>query len=242
MNVIRYPYGCNHSGPTKHSARRRLLLAVAPVVVSFLLTACSYVHLGDSNGFGAVAERPFVQRYAETIGADAVTNASQPGATVGDALRDLRIDQTLRRAVAEADVVSVGLGGNDALNAVSYCLAEQMPAAEREPCLDRFQRRFEQDWSALLDEVRALNPDVALITLTLYHPFPGVEDDRLRAVNRYIVLTTWAHGGCVARVDLAFNGPDGMAFPNGLLADLIHPNEEGHRAIAEAMEHPICRP
>lgn len=214
-------------------------------LVALALAGCDYVHLGDSNGFGAVASpgNGFVDRYAAGLGARAL-NHSQPGATVGDALRDLRTDAALRRAVAGADIISVGLGGNDALNALAYCMDTDRRGSgpDVHACLDGFQRRFEREWSALLAELRALNPDAALVTLTLYHPFPGLEDDRLRAVNAYITLTTWAAGGCVARVDLAFNGPDGTRPPAGLLADLIHPNDAGHAVIAEAMRSPVCRP
>ena len=57
-------------------------------------------------------------------------------------------------------------------------------------------------------------------------------------MNQHIAASAKANGIPMAQVHLAFNGPNGEQDPlaEGLIAlDGIHPNNNGHKAIADAL-------
>lgn len=219
-----------------------------------------YVALGDSIATGFPASEGYVDRYAAHLEADLgvrvrVTNLARNGWTSDDLLEALRDDPELREAVGRADVLTWDIGGNDGLGARRTYLRGECGGADNQDCLRAGLEEFRSNWDAVMDEILALRSgDGAVIrTMDLYNPFVTAEtatdsweDDGglsdfevlsgyLRQMNRYMAETAAARGIPVARVSLAFNGPDGTEAPEDdgyLAADGIHPSEAGHEVIA----------
>jgi lysophospholipase L1-like esterase len=138
-------------------------------------------------------------------------------------------------------VVTIDIGGNDVFSVVPSCTAGPTPA-----CLALVQARlqaFETNFTQILGDLRgAAGPDTAIIAMTYYNPLPscqlsalaglaevvleggpGVEglNDRIRrisAANGVAVADTY---GKLAAKDLVGG------------ADCLHPNDSGHRIIAD---------
>ncbi len=95
--------------------------------------------------------------------------------------------------------------------------------------------RFGTDYAGLLDGVRALAPDAALVCDGVWN---GPE--LATALDRELRPVCADHGGVVVPlsrlyVDETLRGPEGSVLPSGAVRDQFHPNDAGHAAIAEAM-------
>lgn len=223
---------------------------VAPPHVEVASEPASYVALGDSLATGAGAERGYAERYAERLDADTdatlrFRNLAQDGATSGELLAGLRDDPRFADALADADLVSVNIGGNDLLGAQQQIAMDQ---CVDDACLYEVVATFAENWDAIVSELDALMPaDTELVTMDLYNPFVaemralGVLERLtpfLDRVNAHIRHSAARHGMAVVPVHDAFNGSDGMGDPvgGGLIApDRVHPSDAGHAAIAELL-------
>lgn len=210
----------------------------------------SYVALGDSLATGAGSQRGYAERYAALVDGQTdtplhVVNLARDGWTSADLLAALRDDRRFGEALADADLVTVNIGGNDLLAAQGQVLAG---ACGDEACLQKTVDTFKENWDAILAEVDALvAADARLVTMDIYNPFVAALRaygllDRLQpfldAVNDHIRASAAAHGMAVAPVHSTFNGEDGMGdpVPEGLIApDHVHPSDEGHAAIADVL-------
>ncbi|MCD8078736.1 MAG: GDSL-type esterase/lipase family protein [Lachnospiraceae bacterium] len=94
----------------------------------------NYLALGDSitTGYGLTnaSSEVFVAQFATKIGATTTTNEGVPGDTSSDLLGDVQDDSSLRSAIAEADVITITIGGNDLMAAFYAVLAEITAADE----------------------------------------------------------------------------------------------------------------
>ncbi|MFA9430399.1 SGNH/GDSL hydrolase family protein [Egicoccus sp. AB-alg2] len=213
-----------------------------------------YVALGDSLATGAGAATSYVEEFAEALGdrtgADvAVTNFAVDGWTSQDLLDSLRDDDGVRAAVAEADLVTLDIGGNDLLRQLPVYFSGNCGGDDDLQCLRDAADEFAQRWDHILDEVVDLRggDPTGVLTLDLYQPFPhdgrfGDDLDRLRpsldAVNATIADAAAQRDVPVAQVFTAFHGPDGLDEPvdAGLISvDGLHPSNDGHRLIAEEL-------
>lgn len=214
----------------------------------------SYVALGDSLATGAGATTSYVEVYAaaleERTGVDlAITNLAVNGWTSTDLLTALQQDETMRTAVAGADLVTVDIGANDLLGAIPFYASDNCGGDDNLQCLRDATALVEQQWAAILDEVLALRDgEVAgIATIDLYQPFIGnrrVADDLdvLRPVmdglNAVLTDGAEARGIPVATVHDAFHGPDGTGDPNDaflISVDGLHPSNAGHELIAQEL-------
>lgn len=122
------------------NVRKKIVAALACLAVAlFLVPAAAgaeeaqkgtYVALGDSitTGYGlADGEKSFVDYFAEVEGLEATVAAAE-GATSADLLASLS-DTELLAVVAQADVITVTIGGNDLLGALYSYLASAYNAA-----------------------------------------------------------------------------------------------------------------
>ncbi|MBS3939883.1 MAG: SGNH/GDSL hydrolase family protein [Actinobacteria bacterium] len=214
----------------------------------------SYVALGDSLATGAGATTSYVEVYAAALedqtGVDlAITNLAVNGWTSTDLLTALQRDETMRTAVAGADLVTVDIGANDLLGAIPFYASDNCGGDDNLQCLRDATAQVEQQWAAILDEVIALRGGEAagIATIDLYQPFIGnrrVADDFdvLRPVmdglNEVLTDGAEARGIPVAAVHDAFHGPDGTGDPNDaflISVDGLHPSNAGHEVIAQEL-------
>jgi len=209
-----------------------------------------YVALGDSLATGVGEETTYVDVFARHLGRVTgqqvdTTNLGRAGWTSGQLLAALTTDDTFRDAVAQANVVTWDIGGNDLLIAAANERADRCAPGM---CLHRAVHDFESNWEAIVAELIALRsgPDTRMLTFDLYEPFvapaappvPRGGRRALQAVNRTIRATGARAGFEVGRVTRAFR--EGGA--ELIAADGIHPSPAGHRAIAEALADAWRRP
>ena len=114
------------------------------------------------------------------------------------------------------------------------------------------------NWTAITAEVLELRStsNTVVRTMDIYNPYVrtdmvsdtwqndgGMNDFQvfkryIVKVNRHIATTSYTEGVSYAPVYLAFNGPTGEEDPRSkgyLSFDGVHPNDTGHRIIAEEL-------
>jgi lysophospholipase L1-like esterase len=224
-----------------------------------------YTALGDSIGFGVFARplsNGYVPTYRRFIEADTSLNVnsinlSVPGWTSSDLRSAISGNQFFRFFVAASTIVTINIGGNDLLRARGDYKDRICGGADNQDCLRARVEVFTANFNAILDEVRSLrgSRNTIIRTMDIYNPF--VNEDRaqdtwpndqgndfqvlnpyLDEVNRQIASAANFRQIPFARVHLAFNGPNGDIDPSdlGLIAfDGFHPNNQGHRLIADLL-------
>ncbi|HSK22699.1 MAG TPA: SGNH/GDSL hydrolase family protein [Egicoccus sp.] len=216
--------------------------------------AVSYVALGDSLATGAGATTSYVEVLAAELeqrtGADLeVTNLAVNGWTSTDLIGALQQDETMRTAVAGADLLTVDIGANDLLGAIPFYASDNCGGDDNLQCLRDATTLVESQWAAILDEIIALRDGNAtgIATIDLYQPFIGnrrvAEDlEVLRPVmddlNAVITDVAQERDIPVATVHDAFHGPDGTGDPNEtflISVDGLHPSNAGHEVIAREL-------
>jgi lysophospholipase L1-like esterase len=213
-----------------------------------------YTALGDSLAAGLIAQEGYVGRYASYVNIDTganvdTTNLGIPGWTSGDLLNSLQNDPVFRNQVSEAMVITWDIGGNDLNNAHSAYSQHNCGGTDGQDCLRNTVATFEQNWSAIITQITALRStsNTIIRTMDIYNPYVAsdmqagifsITEPYLDQVNNYIHTTAAAAGIPIANVHQAFNGADGTTDPAtlGLLAaDNFHPNDAGHKVIADQL-------
>jgi lysophospholipase L1-like esterase len=222
-----------------------------------------YVAHGDSlaTGFGAFSG--YVPRYKSYTETDTrvsvrLNNLGQNGWTSSQLLYALKNDPKFRRATRGAEVVTFDIGGNDLRAARSSYKSKSCGGASNQACLESTVRDFKANWDAITAEILALRStnNTVIRTMDLYNPY--VKDDKvsdtwqddgglndfqvfkqyLDQVNSHIATTSASTKIPYARVYLAFNGPNGDEDPRAkgyISFDGLHPNDTGHRIIADKL-------
>jgi len=222
-----------------------------------------YVALGDSltTGFGAF--KGYVPRYEAYVETDTGatvtrTNLGQNKWTSSQLLSALRNDPTFRRATREAEIVTWNIGGNDLRAARNSYKNGTCGGPKNQACLRASVAKLEADWDAITAEVLELRSTKNTIvrTMAIYNPYVktdivsdtwqndgGMNDFEVfkiyvDEVNYHIATTSYTMGVPYAGVNLAFNGPTGYEDPKSkgyLSFDGVHPNDTGHRIIADEL-------
>jgi len=214
-----------------------------------------YVALGDSLAFGVGANQAgYVPRYRDHIVADTghqveLTNLGVPGWTSTDLFDAVRNEQRFRDAISEAEVVTWDIGGNDMLAARTRYLNGTCGGSDNQDCLRETVARFRTNWDGIMAEIKSLRSagSTILRTMDIYNPFVAAlkasgDFDELKPyleqVNAHIAQSAQANQVPVARVYEAFNGPNGEAdaAAKGYISnDLLHPDDDGYRAMGELL-------
>ena len=182
-----------------------------------------------------------------------VDNRGMNGLTSSGLRAALESNADLRDAIAQADIVALGIGGAD-VTAGDDALASG--SCESTACYDATISEYTSNLDAIAAEImniRAGKPTV-LRSITQPNVLTGAEDvippflrDIASEVGVYVARgfnkatcdAMTAHGGACIDVLTAINGPDGGAdgYKAGLLnlEDCCYPNEEGHRLIADLL-------
>lgn len=222
-----------------------------------------YVALGDSLATGFGAFKGYVPRYDSYIETDTGvtvtrTNLGRNGWTSSQLLSALSTDPTFRRATREAEIVTWNIGGNDLRAARTSYKRGTCGGVDNQDCLRASVATLKTNWTAITAEVLELRStsDTIVRTMDIYNPYVrtdivsdtwqndgGLNDFQVfkryvDKVNRHIATTSYAAGIPYAPVYLAFNGTLGDEDPRSkgyLSFDGLHPNNTGHRVIADEL-------
>jgi lysophospholipase L1-like esterase len=214
---------------------------ISPAASATAAQTWSYVALGDSLAFGALA-LPFhgyTFQYRAAVVNDTgngvfLSNLGVPGWTSSDLLRGLRSSFVLRPIVRISQVVTFSAGGNDLNPARSKYKTGACGGTDNQDCLRSAVTQFKLNWDGILAELRELrNPKRTIVrTMDIYNPY--VAEDQatnswldpapdpndfyvmkfyLDQVNIYIAQTAATDGIPCAPVYATFNGPNGDEDP-----------------------------
>jgi lysophospholipase L1-like esterase len=215
--------------PEGRTARRGTAAATdAPV-------AWDYVALGDSLAVGVGANRGYVDRYAAHIESDTgarvdVLNLGQSGQTSSELLHALRNDESMRRALGGAEVVTFNIGINDLGHAGQAYENGQCGGGDGQECLREAVEKLEENWDAIVADILSLRSteDTVIRTAGLgYTPRVGKTfEPYVARVNHHIAVTAAAHNIPYAQPHL-----DG----GHISSDGVHPNDAGYAVIADRL-------
>jgi len=210
--------------------------------------------MGDSLAAGALAQEGYVPRYATYVNTDTgskvtTLNMGIPGWHSGDLLNALQNDPIFRNQVSGAELVTWDIGGNDLANAHDSFVQKTCGGLDNQDCLRAAVSTFEPNWDAIVVELLKLrNPSRTILrTMDIYNPYVASDmkagifntiEPYLDEVNGHIHSNAQANNIPVAAVHTAFNGADGTQDPGtlGLIAaDGFHPNDAGHKVIADQL-------
>lgn len=226
--------------------------------------APGYVALGDSLAFGVGANNPAAegyvgltefsleqtQRYVET-GLD-VINVSVPGATSAEVLQpDDQLDKAIEEIATredddtegnEVELISIDIGSNDLLalaEADSPCSTD---AASQE-CIDSLSqmlRTLQENVITILSRLREAAPTAHIYIIGMYNPYSGTDNPLdiianvgVQQVNG-VVSAVAADEMLQVRYVSVFELFEGRG-TQWIASDGIHPNNDGYRAMAEAL-------
>lgn len=205
-----------------------------------------YTAIGDSLTYGTGA--PDKMGFPNLVQEHCRTKAQKPivlhnygvvGATTAQILERVRTDAALRRTLSDADMATLTAGGNDLIQAALQMYVHGTAQSMKHP-----MRRFAAAYKTLLEEIvsvhRTKERNGRIIVVDCYNPFPQVWDAKLwiNYVNRCIHRTAAEYKGTVlvARAYDAFLGKEDRVFAD----DGVHPNEEGHALLSEAVLRASC--
>jgi acyl-CoA thioesterase-1 len=202
---------------TKKSVTRSVLRLVTAIVLVGAFNATGYsedrkviVFFGDSltEGFGVDPEQAYpaiVQQKVDEAGLPIqIVNAGLSGETTAAGLR--RVSWILKR---EVDVFVLALGGNDGLRGI--------PVEETEKNLN-----------ATIERVRGERPEAQIVLFGIDTP-PNMGESFRTAFRE--LFSRVATKQDVPLLPFFIEGVGGV--PEMNLPDGIHPNEEGHKLVAE---------
>ena len=237
----------------------QLLLPVSAQTGTLLYTALGdSLAFGLFDAFEAGGYVPRFRAFAEAEVRQPVAfrNLAVNGWTSSQLLNALRTDSNFRNSVAQSRIVTWDIGGNDFLRVIDSYRNRTCGGTDNQDCLRSAVATFKTNWVGIISEILSLRStqDTIIRTMDIYNPFVnagkasdswpndgGLNDFQatkpyLDDVNRYIAITATANNIPYARVYEAFNGPNGDedAGSKGYIAfDGVHPNERGHRVIAD---------
>ncbi|MBU8905331.1 GDSL-type esterase/lipase family protein [Desertibacillus haloalkaliphilus] len=192
----------------------------------------TYTALGDSltTGVGAFFSLGFVKRYARMLEhlyhvPVAVKSKGKAGLTSAELLARLRRIDT-RNAIAEADLITITIGGNDLLQA--YRRGYHLHA------LEHSVNQFAVNLQLILAEIKAikaLSPKKSyrIQLIGLYNPFPKHPYSDY-FIHKYNNILKSYHSNLINYVDIYPLFEQNHAY---LLSFDYHPNSKGYQVIAE---------
>ncbi|MGI8656072.1 MAG: GDSL-type esterase/lipase family protein [Pyrinomonadaceae bacterium] len=167
------------------------ILAVASLVV--LLTtqlalpvqaaasgSLNYTALGDSLAYGILdfSRGGYVPRYASYVQTDTgstvlLNNLGRNGWTSTQLLNALRTDMTFRNSLANSQIITFDIGGNDFLRIKDSYQSGTCGGADNQDCIRSTVATFKANWSAIIAEILALRStsNTVIRTMDIYNPF-----------------------------------------------------------------------
>ena len=221
-----------------------LLLSLALTCACFAPAAFAvdvplqYVVLGDSIGYGAGVLNPDEACYgrivADTNGYD-YQNHAVSGNKTEHLLRHLDRAE-VSAAVKQADIISISIGGNDYLTDNVTGLVLDATFRNDYSRMDKITAQLKLNFAAIIEKIRALNPDAVILMQTLYNPGTGINKAPYQAatnrLNDLIRDYLASHPGAFTIVDVAAAFGTDRTY---IAQDSIHPSARGNERIAEVI-------
>jgi lysophospholipase L1-like esterase len=203
----------------------------------------TYLTLGDSVAAGSGASRRG-SGYAELLfdelaraddGFGRHVNLADPGETSDSFVEDQLPDAIEELESGRVRLVTFAIGANDLLRLLRRCgLALDNPECRSRA--DRALTALQDNVAASIEELRSADPDVRIVLLDYYNPLanllPGSDEFAARLND---VLRAAAGDQGLELVPIAPIFEDREASLTRILDGDVHPNDEGHRLIAEAV-------
>lgn len=223
---------------------KRKMLSVLLCAVLLLSALCvaagaeerpHYLVLGDSIAFGSGLSNPREAVYgkivADTNGYE-YENYAVPGHTTGNLLSRME-NETVRAAIERADIINISIGGNNfLLGNLNALLFDGIVKADYAR-FDAIAEGFSDDLQTIVDTIRALNADCAVILQTIYNPQTGyvgeVYQQGADRINQKLRDFDGAHPGEIIIADVASALTDS---DHDFAEDRIHPSAVGNEKIA----------
>ncbi|MCL2106086.1 MAG: GDSL-type esterase/lipase family protein [Oscillospiraceae bacterium] len=148
-------------------------------------------------------------------------------------------DEAIREEIAGADIIAVSIGGNDFLHAERFAALFVNGLLGDYSLMEPLHAAFRENFTGIVDGIRALNPDAMLIVQTLYNPFVPLLPSLTEAYNAavggnnaavYAYLADNPGAYLIADVYTAFQGRYFM-----VSIDMTHPAAGGHAVIARVL-------
>lgn len=163
----------------------------------------NYTALGDSLAYGILdlSRGGYVPRYGSNVQSDTgssvvLNNLGQNGWTSAQLLNALRTNPTFRSSIANSQVVTWNIGGNDFLRVASSYQNGTCGGADNKECVRTSAANFKANWIAIIAEILALRStsNTVIRTMDVYNPFVGINGSQalklyLDDVNNYIAAT-----------------------------------------------------
>ena len=218
-----------------------LCLALLLSLLTFAANAAAqknYLVLGDSIAYGSGLSNPEEAVYGKIV-ADtngyAYENYAVPGHTTENLLRRME-NESVREAIRGADIISISIGGNNfLLGDINGLLYDGIVKGEYAR-LDEIANAFYDDLGKIVDSIRALNADAAIVLQTLYNPQTGdignVYQQGADRLNAGIWKYAKAHSAQILVADVAKALTDSK---KDFAKDRIHPSAAGNEKIARVV-------
>lgn len=220
----------------------------------------NYTAIGDSLAVGLYALVGYVPRYRNYVSIDNAVSVNMTKYAVGGQTSDqllnaLKTNASYRNSVSNSKLVTFDIGGADFLNARTAYKALTCGGTDNQDCIRNAMSNFKTSWNGILNEIllmRSLSNTV-IRTMDVYNPY--VNEDKIAdtwpndqgndfqvfkpyadEMNGYIASTCAIAGIPRANVYQTFNGVNGDEDPSdkGYISfDGMHPNDTGHRVIAD---------
>jgi len=199
-----------------------------------------FVVLGDSISAGEGATDPS-KAYAELIAAAKgykLSNFAVGGHKTTDLLKILAENKDAQKAIREADIINVSIGGNDLLASNVITLILRFIVMGDDSVMDEYVEEIAVRFAEIVKEIRKLNKNALFIVQTLYNAMEGIPlvevgyEAAIAKLNQMYYDYLEANPGAyvIADVHGAFKCRDGLVFD-----DRLHPSDAGHAMIAKVL-------
>ena len=197
-----------------------------------------YLVLGDSIAYGSGLSNPKDAVYgkvvADTNGYE-YANYAVPGHTTANLMKRME-NETVRAAIARADIISISIGGNNFLLGYLNALLFDGIVKQEYTRLDEIAAGFYDDLDTIVTTIRAQNADAAIVLQTLYNPQTGYVGDVYQQgadrLNKALRAYDAAHPGAILIADVGAALTDS---DRDFAEDRIHPSAAGNEKIARVV-------
>ncbi len=233
-----------------------LLLVVVPASSTFSaeIPQNKFAVLGDSIASGYGLDNAHTC-YASLISAEKsyhLTNDAVPGHTTLDLLNVICNSENARKAISNADLISVSIGGNDLIQLLSKskddtsAMLDIMLNGVNAKVVKNAVENVKFNLNGVCTELRLLNPDAPIIFQTIYNP--------LYANDQYSSYASFAEMFVPVMIDVltelcneyenifiadVYTAFDAYYKETGsydiIHSDGIHPSDKGHALIADVV-------